>query len=55
MRGYHAWSLLDNYEWAEGYSQRFGLVYVDFRELNRTIKESGHWYGRVAAANRLDV
>jgi beta-glucosidase len=55
VRGYHAWSLLDNYEWAEGYSQRFGLVYVDFRELNRTIKDSGHWYGRVAAANRLDV
>jgi beta-glucosidase len=55
VRGYHAWSLLDNYEWAEGYSQRFGLVYVDFREQNRTIKDSGHWYGRVAAANRLDV
>jgi beta-glucosidase len=55
VRGYHAWSLLDNYEWAEGYSQRFGLVYVDFRDLKRTIKDSGNWYGRVAAANRIDV
>lgn len=55
VRGYHAWSLLDNYEWAEGYSQRFGLVYVDFRDQKRTIKDSGHWYGKVAAVNRLNV
>ena len=55
VRGYHAWSLLDNYEWAEGYSQRFGMVYVDFRDQKRTIKDSGHWYSRVAATGRLDV
>ncbi|RXS98080.1 beta-glucosidase [Silvibacterium dinghuense] len=55
VRGYHAWSLLDNYEWAEGYSQRFGLVYVDFRDQRRTIKDSGHWYGRVAATSRLEA
>ena len=55
VRGYHAWSLLDNYEWAEGYSQRFGLVYVDFRNLRRTVKDSGLWYSRVAASSRLDV
>lgn len=55
VRSFHAWSLLDNFEWAEGYSQRYGLTYVDFRSQKRTIKDSGYWYGRVAGANRLDV
>ena len=55
VRSYHAWTLLDNFEWADGYSQRYGLTYVDFRNQRRTIKDSGRWYGRVAAANRLDV
>ena len=53
VRGYHAWSLLDNFEWAEGFSQRFGLAYVDFKTQQRTIKESGRWYARVAAENTL--
>jgi beta-glucosidase len=53
VRGYHAWSLMDNFEWAEGYSQRFGLAYVDFKTQNRTIKDSGRWYGRVAEDNRV--
>ncbi len=53
VRGYHAWSLMDNFEWAEGFSQRFGLAYVDFKTQQRTIKESGRWYAKVAEKNAL--
>ena len=55
VRAYHAWTLLDNFQWGEGYTERYGLIYTDFRSLKRTIKDSGLWYGRVAAANRLNV
>jgi len=52
--GYHAWSLLDNFEWAEGYEQRFGLTWIDFATSDRTLKASGRWYGRVAAENGFE-
>lgn len=51
LKGYFAWSLMDNYEWAEGYSQRFGMVHVDYSTQARTIKQSGHWYASLLAAH----
>ena len=51
--GYCHWSLMDNFEWALGYAQRFGIVHVDYDTLERTVKDSGRYYARVAAANGL--
>jgi beta-glucosidase len=49
VRGYFVWSLLDNFEWADGYSRRFGLVYVDFGTQARIPKASARWYQRLIA------
>ena len=51
LKGYFAWSLMDNYEWAEGYSMRFGIVHVDYESQVRTIKQSGYWYRDLMAAH----
>ena len=48
MRGYFAWSLMDNFEWAEGYRMRFGIVHVDYDTQVRTVKKSGKWYAALA-------
>jgi beta-glucosidase len=53
VTGYHVWSLLDNFEWAAGYTQRWGLVQVDFDTLQRTPKGSAFWYSAVAADNQV--
>lgn len=44
VTGYFVWTFLDNFEWAEGYYPRFGLVYVDFATQKRIVKSSGQWY-----------
>ena len=44
VSGYFVWTLTDNFEWAEGYHPRFGLIYIDFKTQQRIIKSSGHWY-----------
>jgi beta-glucosidase len=53
LRGFVVWSLLDNFEWAEGYGQRFGIVHVDFATQRRTPKASALWFRDVIAANGL--
>src|SRR5262249_9628861 len=54
VRGYFAWSLMDNFEWAHGYSKRFGIVHVDFSSQKRTVKESGRWYAEVIKRNAVE-
>jgi len=54
VKGYFLWSLLDNYEWADGYSKRFGITYVDFKTQKRTPKLSSEWYHEVIARNAVE-
>jgi beta-glucosidase len=53
LKGYFVWSLMDNFEWAHGYSKRFGLVYVDYATQVRLLKASARWYQRVIAEGVL--
>ena len=53
LKGYFLWSLLDNFEWADGYSKRFGIHYVDFKTQKRTPKLSAHWYRELIRRNAL--
>lgn len=53
LRGYFVWSLLDNFEWGYGYAKRFGVVRVDFDTLERTVKDSGHWYRRMTRTRAI--
>ena len=53
VRGYFVWSLLDNFEWAHGFTKRFGIVRVDYDTQKRTVKDSGEWYSRVIMSNEV--
>jgi len=53
LAGYFAWSLLDNFEWAFGYRQRFGITWVEYATQTRTLKDSAHWYRKVIDANAV--
>ncbi len=51
LQAYFAWSLMDNFEWAHGYSKRFGIIHIDYETQKRTIKQSGYWYANVIKNN----
>ncbi|MBV9821293.1 MAG: beta-glucosidase [Actinobacteria bacterium] len=55
VRGYYLWSLMDNFEWAWGYSKRFGMVYVDYPSQRRTPKDSAYFFRDVIAANAVEL
>ena len=51
IKGYFHWSIFDNFEWAEGYKERFGMIYVDYETQKRILKDSAHWYTKVINSN----
>ena len=51
--GYFLWSLMDNFEWAEGYAKRFGMIHVDYETQRRTLKDSAYWYSHVISTGEL--
>lgn len=51
VRGYFLWTFLDNFEWSDGYKQRFGIIYVDFTTQQRIVKDSAFWYQKVIETN----
>lgn len=51
VRGYFLWSIMDNFEWGEGYKERFGIIHVDYTTQKRTLKDSAYWYQKVIATN----
>jgi beta-glucosidase len=55
VRGYYAWSLMDNFEWSAGYSKRFGLLYTDYPTQRRIWKDSAYWFQRTIKENGFDV
>ena len=55
VMGYLQWSFLDNFEWASGYDERFGIIYVDYQTLKRTPKDSAKWYAKVIETNGAEL
>ncbi len=53
--GYFVWSFYDNFEWANGYDSRFGIVYIDFATQKRIVKDSGYWYAKLIAENGMQA
>jgi len=55
VKGYFVWSAFDNFEWEHGYGPRFGLVRVDYKTLERTVKDSGKWFAEVIRENGFET